>query len=168
MVVRSTHLRKLFSNFVKRALPQIAGKCKHVGFVYEREMFTLALCSKLECITHTSLYAMCSVDTALSCNFKRRSLAQHTTFTNIWAFGVFTNDNKIVRLRVARCNARKWSLVDVQIKFETHLQQQSALDYARWHSRCTNRTKQDRVKAAQFGKRGVRQHFAIAQVTRTA
>ena len=166
MVVRSCHLRKLFCNTIKGALPQITSKREHVCFVHQREMLASSCCSQLKCVAHATLYAVCSIDAALRCNFLWRTFAQHTAFTNIWPFGVFANHNEVVRRSVPRCRARKWSTIDVQVQLKTHLEQQPTLNHTRRHTRRANSAKQDRIKVAQLRQRRVRQHFTIAQISR--
>ena len=121
MVVCSCNLRKIFSDLVEGALPQITGKRQHVGFVHQRQVLARARGRKFKCVTHTTLYAARSVHASLRCNFVRCPLAQHAAFARVRTFCIFAKYNKLVRRGVAWRSSREWALVDVQIQFETHL-----------------------------------------------
>ena len=69
---------------------------------------------------------------------------------------------------MARRSADERSLVDVQIKFEAHLEQQTTLDDPGRNIRCANSTKKNRIKSSQLIQNVIRQDFAIAQETGSA
>ena len=167
MVVRSCNLRKVFGNLVEGALPQITGKRQHVGFVHQRQVLARACGCKFECVTHTTLYAARSVHTSLCRNFVRCPLAQHAAFARVRTFCVFANHNKLVWRGVAWRSSRERTLIDVQVQFETHLQQQATFDNTWRHIGSANSAQQNRIKLAKLIERCVRQHFTVAQIPRT-
>ena len=166
VVVCGCNLREFICNSIKCALPQIAGEGKHVCLVYECEMFAIPSCSQLECVAHAALYSVCCVYASLSCNFLWRAFTQYAAFANIRAFRIFANHNEVMRRGVSGCRACKWATIDIQVQLKTHLEQQPALNYARRYTRRANRAEQDGIKIAQLRKRLVRQHFAVAQISR--
>ena len=66
-------------------------------------------------------------------DFVRRSDAHCAAFTDIWTLGVLTNDDEVVFRVASRCRAEERSLVDVEVEFEAHLQQQPPLDHPGLH-----------------------------------
>ena len=161
-------MRVFGSNFVESALPQVASKCQHVGLVNQSDVLTLTLVCQFKCVTNATLNTHARINTALSRNFVRCSLTQHSTFADVRTFGVFTNTNKVVWLGMARRSADERTLVDVQIKLEAHLEQQTALDDSGWNIRCADSTKKNRIKSSQLIQYVIRQDFAIAQETCSA
>ena len=59
-------------------------------------------------------------------------------------------------------------LVDVKIELETHLQQQAALDDARWNFRCADRAQQDAIEPTELIEHRIAEDLAVAQVARPA
>ena len=166
MVVRSCNLRKVFGNLVEGALPQIAGKREHVGFVHQCQVLARARGGKFECVTHATLYAARSVHTSLRCNFVRCPLTQHAAFACVRTFCVFANYYKLVWRGVAWCSSRERALIDIQVQFKTHLQQQPAFDNTWRHIGGADCAQQNRIKLAKLIERCIRQHFAVAQIPR--
>ena len=164
MVVCSFYLREIFGNNVERALPQIARVSKHVCFVHQGHMLTLALHGKFKCVTHTTLYTHACIRAALRCYFVWCTAAQYATFANIWAFSVFTNHNKIVDCSFSWGNAHERTLVHIQVELETHLQQQPTFNDARGYIGGAHSAQQDGVEVAQLLEHGVGQDFPVAQI----
>ena len=69
---------------------------------------------------------------------------------------------------MARRSADERTLVDVQIKLEAHLEQQTALDDSGRNIRRADSTKKNRIKSSQLIQYVIRQDFAIAQETCSA
>ena len=164
MVVGSTDVRKLCCNFIECALPQITSECEHIRFVDQRDVLTLALCCKFKCVPNTPLNAVPCIHTSLGCDFMRSTATQYAAFADIRPFGVFTNDNKIVRSHMARCSTDKRALVDIEVKVKTHLQKKSTLDNAGGDVRRADSPQQNGVKTAQLIQHVVGQDLAVAQV----
>ena len=127
-------------------------------------MLALALHGKFKRVTHATLNTHARVGAALCCYFMWSATAQYATFTNIWAFGVFTNDHEVVHCGFARSHADEWTLVHIQVELETHLQQQPTLDDARGYIGGAYSAQQDGVEVAQLLEHGVGQDFPVAQI----
>jgi transcription elongation factor GreA len=93
-----------------------------------------------------------------------RTAAQYSTFTHVRAFSIFADHDKIVWRDMAWCNTSKWSLVDIQVKVEAHLQQQTALDNARGYIWCSDCTQQNGIECAQFIQHAIREDLAVTQI----
>ena len=111
---------------------------------------------------------MARVDASLCCNFVWRATTQYSTFTHVRAFGVFADHDKIMRSDMAWRNAGKWSLVDVQVKVETHLQQQATLDNARRHIWCSDCSQQNGIEATKFIQYAIGENLAVTQIAHAA
>ncbi len=69
---------------------------------------------------------------------------------------------------MARRSADKRTLVDIEVKLETHLQKKSALDNAGRNVWRADSPQQNGVKTAQLIQYIVGQNLAVAQVAHTA
>ncbi len=125
-------------------------------------MTTCTGVGQLERIPDASLDAHPRVDRTLGRDLVRRALAQHATLAHVGALGVLADDHEVVRLIVAGCRAIERALVDVQVEFEPHLQQQPTLDHARRHVGCADGAEQDRVEATKRVERLVVQNLSVA------
>ena len=122
MVVRGGHAGILRRNFIERSLPQVSRKGEHIGLVHERHVMSTRD-RKLERVTNRTLGTHARVDRTLGGNLVGCALAQHAALADIGAFGVFANDNEVMRKCSARCRSFEWTLVHIEIKLKTHLQQ---------------------------------------------
>ncbi len=145
-------------DLLERALPQIAGERQHIGLVHESAVLARAAVSELERKPHAPLDTHTRVDGSLRRDFVRRVLAQEPALPRVGAFGVLAYDEEVDGLRFERPQ------VHVEIEREPHLQQQPALEHARWHIGCPDRAEQDRVLPAQLVEHRVRQHVAGREV----
>ena len=91
---------------------------------------------------------MTRVDTALCCDLMCGTATKNATFTHIWALGVFTDDNEVMRCGVSRRSARERTLVHKEVEIKTHLQKKATLDDARRNIRGTDGAQQDGIKVA--------------------
>ena len=148
VVIGSRHVRILGGDAIEGALPQVAGEGEHIGLVNQCDVLAWARGCQLECVPHATFHTMCSVHAALRGYFEWRALAQHSSLAGIGTLGVFPNDDELVWCGVARRGPGIGTLIDIEVKFETHLQQQTALDNARGHLGRTDSTNEDRIKGA--------------------
>jgi hypothetical protein len=63
------------------------------------------------------------------------------------------------------CSANEWTLVDVQIKFETHLEQQAALNDSGWNIGGSDSAQKNGIESPQLIQHFIRQNFAVTQET---
>ena len=165
MVVRRSDMWVFGSDFIERTLPQVASEREHVGLVHQSDVLALTLVCQFKCVTNATLNTHARIHAALCRNFVRCSLAQHATFTDVRTFGVFANTNEVVRLGMTWCSANEWTLVDVQIKFETHLEQQAALNDSGWNIGGSDSAQKNGIESPQLIQHFIRQNFAVTQET---
>jgi hypothetical protein len=107
-----------------------------------------------------SLDAHAGVDRTLGGHLVGGALAQEPTLADVGAFGVLAYDDDVDAL--VRIDERP--LVDVEVEFEAHLEQQSPLDHARRDAGGPDGAEQQRVQRAPLVEHAVGKDRAVTQI----
>jgi len=138
----------------------VTTEVQHIGLVCQRQVLAFGGAGQVEGIAHGALDTHTGVDRTLRGDFVGRALADDAALAGVGAFGVLANDGHVDVV----FGGHERALVDVEIEFEAHLQQQAPLDNTGRNAGRADRTDVQGIKAAPFLQRGVAEHFAVSQV----
>ena len=107
---------------------------------------------------------MARVDGSLCRDLERGTPTQHATLADVRTLGVLTDHHEVVRRLTTRRRPDERSLIDEEVEFETHLEQQPPLDDPRWNLRGTDGAEQNAVERSKFVEHPVGEDLTVAQV----
>ncbi len=160
MVVGGRDVGVLDAHRVEGALPQVTGEGQHVRLVHQGQVAAGAGLGQLEGVAHAPLDPVAGVDRTLGGDLVRCALAQEAALAGVGALGVLADDDEVV----GSVGMGEGPLVDVQVEFEAHLEQQAPLDDPRGDVGGTDGTQKQGVECAPLVEHVVGEHGAVAQV----
>ena len=133
MVVRRLDLGVLGSDFVEGAFPEIAREGEDVGLVHEGDVLA-ALYREVEGVADAAFDTHAGVDRTLGGDLVRGVGPKQAALSGVGALRIFPDDDKVVADNtVVGARTEERPVVDVKVKFETHLEQQASLNKTGWH-----------------------------------